>query len=57
MILGVNIDHIATIREARKGAEPDPVMAATLATLNFEESIHELGNPAPDGIGWRLMTA
>jgi pyridoxine 5-phosphate synthase len=26
--LGVNIDHIATLREARKGYEPDPVMAA-----------------------------
>ena len=23
--LGVNVDHIATIREARKGKEPDPV--------------------------------
>ena len=26
--LGVNIDHVATIREARKTFEPDPVMAA-----------------------------
>ena len=26
--LGVNVDHIATIREARKGKEPDPVAAA-----------------------------
>ena len=22
--LGVNIDHVATVREARKGHEPDP---------------------------------
>ncbi len=29
--LGVNIDHIATIREARKGTEPDPVAAAFYA--------------------------
>lgn len=26
--LGVNVDHVATIREARKGTEPDPVAAA-----------------------------
>ncbi|MDO8535553.1 MAG: pyridoxine 5'-phosphate synthase [Candidatus Omnitrophota bacterium] len=26
--LGVNIDHIATVREARKGANPDPIEAA-----------------------------
>lgn len=31
--LGVNIDHIATIREARKIREPDPVAAAILAEL------------------------
>jgi pyridoxine 5-phosphate synthase len=33
MILGINIDHIATLRQARLGREPDPVMAATLAIL------------------------
>ena len=31
--LGVNIDHIATIREARKIREPDPVTAALVAEL------------------------
>ena len=31
--LAVNIDHIATLREARKGTEPDPVAAAVLAEL------------------------
>ena len=31
--LGVNIDHIATIREARKIREPDPVTAALMAEL------------------------
>ena len=31
--LGVNVDHIATIREARKGKEPDPVAAAMIAEL------------------------
>jgi len=31
--LGLNIDHIATIREARKAIEPDPVAAAIFAEL------------------------
>ncbi|MGH9339918.1 MAG: pyridoxine 5'-phosphate synthase [Acidobacteriota bacterium] len=31
--LGVNIDHIATIREARRTFEPDPIAAAVLAEL------------------------
>ena len=29
--LGVNIDHVATVRNARGGARPDPVRAAQLA--------------------------
>ncbi|MGO9740382.1 MAG: pyridoxine 5'-phosphate synthase [Roseiarcus sp.] len=29
--LGVNVDHVATVRNARGGAVPDPVRAATLA--------------------------
>ncbi|HEY5649606.1 MAG TPA: pyridoxine 5'-phosphate synthase [Nitrospiria bacterium] len=29
--LGVNVDHVATLREARGGKEPDPVSAAVLA--------------------------
>jgi len=29
--LGVNIDHVATVRNARGGSEPDPVRAALLA--------------------------
>ena len=29
--LAVNVDHVATIREARKIDEPDPVAAAVLA--------------------------
>jgi len=31
--LGVNVDHIATLREARKERNPDPVAAAMLAEL------------------------
>jgi pyridoxine 5-phosphate synthase len=32
--LGFNIDHIATLRQARGGKEPDPVFAAVLAELS-----------------------
>jgi pyridoxine 5-phosphate synthase len=39
MLLGVNVDHVATIRQARKGIEPDPVMAATLAILGGADGI------------------
>ena len=31
--LGLNIDHVATIREARRATEPDPVAAAIFAEL------------------------
>jgi len=31
MRLGVNVDHVATIREARRGRQPDPVAAALIA--------------------------
>ncbi|QIZ72226.1 pyridoxine 5'-phosphate synthase [Oxynema aestuarii] len=37
--LGVNIDHIATIRQARRTVEPDPVAAATLAELAGADGI------------------
>ena len=37
--LGVNIDHIATIRQARRAAEPDPVAAAVLAELAGADGI------------------
>jgi len=39
MKLGVNLDHIATIREARKANEPDPVQAALLAELGGADGI------------------
>lgn len=32
-ILSVNVDHVATLRQARGGMEPDPVAAAALAEL------------------------
>ena len=37
--LGVNVDHVATIREARRGREPDPVAAAVLAELAGADGI------------------
>jgi pyridoxine 5-phosphate synthase len=37
--LGVNIDHVATLRQARGGAEPDPVWAAALAELAGADGI------------------
>jgi len=39
MILGVNVDHIATLRQARLGIEPEPVMAASLAILGGADGI------------------
>jgi pyridoxine 5-phosphate synthase len=37
--LGVNIDHVATLRQARNGREPDPVWAATLAEIGGADGI------------------
>ncbi len=37
--LGVNIDHVATVREARKTFEPDPVWAAVAAELGGADGI------------------
>ena len=37
--LGVNIDHIATLRQARRTVEPDPVAAAVLAELAGADGI------------------
>jgi pyridoxine 5-phosphate synthase len=37
--LGVNIDHVATIRQARRTYEPDPVLAAGLAELGGADTI------------------
>lgn len=37
--LGVNIDHVATLRQARGGYEPDPVMAASLVQLAGADGI------------------
>lgn len=39
LTLGVNIDHVATIRQARRTTEPDPVAAAALAELGGADGI------------------
>ncbi len=39
MKLAVNIDHIATIREARRSNEPDPILAALLAEQAGAEGV------------------
>lgn len=37
--LGLNVDHIATVRQARGGSEPDPVTAAAVGELAGAEGI------------------
>jgi len=39
IFLGVNIDHIATLRQARQAPEPDPVQAVVLAELGGADGI------------------
>jgi len=37
--LGLNVDHVATVRQARGGIEPDPVAAAAIGELAGAEGI------------------
>jgi len=37
--LGVNIDHVATLRQARRGREPEPAAAAAIAELAGADGI------------------
>lgn len=39
IFLGVNVDHVATVRQARGGSFPDPVMAALEAEQNGADGI------------------
>jgi pyridoxine 5-phosphate synthase len=39
MLLGVNIDHVATLRQVRQGVEPDPIMVAPLVILGGADGI------------------
>jgi pyridoxine 5-phosphate synthase len=38
-VLGVNIDHVATLRQARGGSDPEPLIAASLALLGGADGI------------------
>src|SRR5262245_55096260 len=38
-LLGVNIDHVATVRQARRTNEPDPIWAAAEAQLGGADGI------------------
>ena len=49
LLLGVNIDHIATLRNARGTAYPDPVQAAFIAEQAGADGITvRCVHPAPD---------
>lgn len=37
--LGVNVDHVATVRQARRAAYPDPVLAASMAEVAGADQI------------------
>ncbi|MFM1885132.1 MAG: hypothetical protein RL026_289 [Pseudomonadota bacterium] len=39
LLLGVNVDHVATVRQARRGRHPDPVHAALVAEQSGADSI------------------
>ena len=39
ILLGVNIDHVATVRQARQTIEPDPVIAAAEAEAGGADQI------------------
>lgn len=39
MKLGVNIDHVATLRQQRRGREPEPITAALIAEMAGADSI------------------
>ena len=56
--LGVNIDHVATVRNARGGAYPDPIRAAKLAedagadgiTAHLREDRRHISDPDIEGL-------
>lgn len=60
--LGVNIDHVATIRNARGGAHPDPVRAAKLAaqagadgiTAHLREDRRHISDRDIERLSWEI---
>ena len=53
--LGVNIDHVATVRNARGGPHPDPVHAGHGLTFNTVEAIARLPEVVELNIGHFLV--
>lgn len=62
--LGVNVDHVATVRQARRGRHPDPVHAALVAeqagadsiTLHLREDRRHIGDRDPFALRDLLQT-
>ena len=50
--LGVNIDHVATIRQARRTYEPDPVWAAVEAHLATSPDAGEVSGRYFEATRW-----
>ena len=45
--LGINVDHVATLRNARGGARPDPVRLALAAIEAFADIVNAAGYASP----------
>jgi pyridoxine 5-phosphate synthase len=64
VLLGVNIDHVATVRNARGGAEPDPILAALIAeeygadgiTAHLREDRRHIRDEDIYQLKWRIKT-
>jgi len=55
--LGVNIDHVATLRQARRGVEPDPVWAAAEAELAALKAAPAVRVPEDQWVRGRITSA
>lgn len=62
--LGVNVDHVATVRQARRARHPDPVLAALLAeqagadsiTMHLREDRRHIVDADPFALQERMQT-
>ena len=50
VLLGVNVDHVATLREARGARYPEPVAAALAAGVGHAERLAEIGPRHPQAV-------
>ena len=46
ILLGVNIDHVATLRQARGGRSPDPLLAALRSREDYQALVRDLERQA-----------